>query len=301
LVDGVLQVMPDPDVPTQNQIVVSTTPAEVCARSGSRYAPSSPLENVTGLLESGRRYAFVGKPCDIGALRQLEKLDPRVRETFPVKLSFFCGGVPSRRATRNLLGAMSVDESELEEFRYRGNGWPGSATATKKDGSRAQISYAESWGGYLSKIVQFRCKICPDSVGGTADIACADAWYGDEKGYPIFDEQDGRSAVIARTAVGERLLKAAVEDGQLLLSPLAIEELDKMQPSQARRKRQVLSRLIALKVATRGTPRAAGLALGKAARMGTLAESARSFAGLLYRLWQSRRTRSIDTRWPGRD
>ena len=55
------------------------------------------------------------------------------------------------------------------------------------------MSYADSWGAHLSKHVQFRCKICPDAVGGVADIACADAWYGGDSGYPQFDEAAGRS------------------------------------------------------------------------------------------------------------
>jgi coenzyme F420 hydrogenase subunit beta len=37
------------------------------------------------------------------------------------------------------------------------------------------MSYADSWGGILSRHVQFRCKICPDGTGGFADVVCADA------------------------------------------------------------------------------------------------------------------------------
>ena len=51
------------------------------------------------------------------------------------------------------------------------------------------MSYAQSWGEILTKHVQFRCKVCPDGSGGFADVACADAWYGDERGYPSFEEE----------------------------------------------------------------------------------------------------------------
>jgi coenzyme F420 hydrogenase subunit beta len=77
------------------------------------------------------------------------------------------------------------------------------ATATAHDGRTAEMTYERSWGHHLSREVQFRCKICPDAVGGVADIACADAWYGGETGYPTFEEQSGRSLVVTRTAVGE--------------------------------------------------------------------------------------------------
>ena len=75
--------------------------------------------------------------------------------------------------------AMDMDPADVVRFRYRGEGWPGLARAESTDGRIATLSYNDSWGGYLSKAVQFRCKLCPDGVGGAADVACADAWYGD--------------------------------------------------------------------------------------------------------------------------
>jgi len=70
--------------------------------------------------------------------------------------------------------------------------------------------YHDSWGKILSKEVQFRCKISPDAVGSAANILCADAWYGDEKGYPSFAEQAGRSLVMSQTARGDAFLRDAI-------------------------------------------------------------------------------------------
>src|SRR3546814_6618598 len=77
---------------------------------------------------------------------------------------------------------MGLAGAPLSECRYRGNGWPGQAVALTTDGRAGEMSYERSWGDHLSREVQFRCKNCPDAVGGTADIACADAWYGGESG-----------------------------------------------------------------------------------------------------------------------
>ena len=287
MVDAVVHVRPHDDDPMQNGVAVSETAEEVIARAGSRYAPSSPLETVNALLASGRRYCFIGKPCDVGALRQLGRTDPRVATVFPLILSFFCGGIPSRRAAASLLRGMDVPADEMVTFRYRGEGWPGMAKAELKDGSTRQISYHDSWGGYLSKDVQFRCKICPDAVGGTADLACADAWYGKD-GYPDFDERPGRSLVVARTEVGQRLLDAIVGAGELAVEPLPIGEIDRMQPSQARRKRELLSRVTALRLIGRRVPVMRGLLVTRAARRARAKDQARSFAGLLYRVFKAR-------------
>lgn len=290
LVDRVLHVGPDPLQPTRNVTVVSRTPAEVIARAGSRYTASSPMADIRNALDEGGALAFVGKPCDVSALRRLALSDPRVARHVPVVLSFFCGGIPSHAGVGRILKTLEVDPSELTEFRYRGRGWPGSCVATTADRT-AEMSYAESWGGHLSKEVQFRCKICPDAVGGVADIACADAWYGDEAGYPSFDEQDGRSLIVARTEAGDRLLEAAHEAGRISISPLPIAEIDKMQPAQARRKRVALARMASLPLALQPWPRVSGLKVVEAARNASLRETAQNLLGTLRRTLKGTRSR----------
>jgi len=91
-VDGVVHVGADPDHPLRNRSYVSGTRAQVIARASSRYAPSSPLDQVRALLGDGRTYAFVGKPCDVSALAAWRDLDPEVAKSFPVLLSFLCAG-----------------------------------------------------------------------------------------------------------------------------------------------------------------------------------------------------------------
>lgn len=288
LVDFVVQTAADLVVPTGNRTVVSRNPAEIFAAAGSRYAASSPLAGLEDWLASPGRFAFVGKPCDVAALRARARSDPRIDAKVPLMVAFFCAGIPSARANARLLDAMDAPQAEVTAFRYRGDGWPGYATATLADGSIRRIGYDESWGQILSKEVQFRCKICADAVGSAADIACADAWYGDDSGYPSFQEQEGRSLVMARTTAGLAVLDAARSAGAIETTPLAMTEIVKMQPHQGRRKRQVLSRLAAMAVAGRTAPRYRGLQLWTAAAHESPIAQARSFAGLVRRFIQGR-------------
>ncbi|WP_164156100.1 Coenzyme F420 hydrogenase/dehydrogenase, beta subunit C-terminal domain, partial [Sandarakinorhabdus rubra] len=255
LVDFVVQVRADPARPTANITSLSHTADDVFAAAGSRYAASSPLAGLEQWLARAEaedaRFAFVGKPCDVAALRLRARQDPRIGRRVPLMLSFFCAGIPSARAVGRILDHLSVDAREVAAFRFRGDGWPGEATATLKDGSSRSMSYAASWGDILSKEVQFRCKICPDAVGAAADIACADAWHGDERGYPSFAEEDGRSLVMARTAAGQALLDAARAAGRVVVAEAPVAGIIAMQPHQARRKQQVASRLWAMRVAGR--------------------------------------------------
>ena len=288
LVDFVVETGADPVVHTGNRTAVSRTAADVFDAAGSRYAASSPLAGLEDWLSAPGRFAFVGKPCDVAALRARARTDPRIDSKVPVMLAFFCAGIPSASANGRLLDAMDAGRDAVVGFRYRGDGWPGYATAEMADGTRRRMSYDASWGQILSKEVQFRCKICADAVGSAADLACADAWYGDEKGYPSFQETDGRSLVMARTAAGLALLDSARAAGTIETTPLAIAEIIRMQPHQARRKRQILSRLAAMAVVGRPVPRYRGLQLWAAAARENPIEQARSFAGLVRRFMQGR-------------
>ncbi len=288
-VDAVVQTGTDMADPTRTVTIVSESAADVRACVGSRYGPSSPLSSVEALLGDTRRFAFVGKPCDVSALRSLGAADSRVAERFPVMLSFFCAGVPSLKGTDQILSDLGVARDDLAGFKYRGDGWPGFATATRRDGSVARMSYEESWGNRLSKVVQFRCKICPDAVGGAADIACADAWYGGETGYPLFEETDGRSLVISRTEAGERLLAEARDKKVVVCTSVPLRDIDKMQPSQARRKRLIASRLAALVATFQPRPYFPSVAVAAAARRAPLTESLKSFLGLVRRVIRGRK------------
>jgi coenzyme F420 hydrogenase subunit beta len=287
-VDAVVQVGADPQHPAANRTVISTSAAEVAAAAGSRYAPSAPL---TGLADhlgehraTGRRFAVLGKPCDAAALRALVQEDAEAARAFPVILSFFCAGVPSHAGGLAVLGALGVTEAEVASFRYRGNGWPGQATAVLADGRTSAMSYHESWGGILSNHVQHRCKICADSTGMAADIVCADAWETDARGYPSFVDKPGISLIVARTALGQQLIAEARAAGRIQTAPFDLAQLAAIQPGQRERRRALLAQLLALRLAGRPVPRYEGLQIAAAARQNPLRRNLKNFLGTLRRV-----------------
>ncbi len=286
-VDAVVQTAASPDLPTGNATVTTDDRAGVLAAAGSRYAPSAPLADlpvqVAAHRDHGTRFAFVGKPCDAAALRALRDADPLIAATFPVILSFFCAGVPSHAGGAAVLTALGADPARTTAFRYRGNGWPGQATATLADGSERSMSYHDSWGGILSKHVQHRCKICADGTGVAADIVCADAWEADAAGYPLFTEAPGISLIVARTVLGAQLIAAAQAAGQIATAPFVIDQLAAIQPGQRERRRALWARLAALRLAGRPIPRYEGLQIAAAARQNPWTRNLRNFLGTLRR------------------
>lgn len=284
----VLQVAASEDVPWLNRMTRSMTDGQIRHASGSRYAPSAPLAAIIACLEEGQPFVVVGKPCDIAALRAYARHDPRVGQLVVAMIGFMCGGIPSETGIRQLIGKMGAAPDDVKAFRFRGNGWPGKAVARTASGEEFSISYAQSWGGVLSKHVQLRCKICADGTGMSADIVCADAWYGDDSGYPKFDEQEGRSLVLGRTPLGDAIIAAARQAGRLTTEPLATRDIALMQPSQLRRTRQTLSRLLAMRLAGRPATRFHGRSLWPFAARAGLKSNLKGFLGTMLRAVKGR-------------
>jgi coenzyme F420 hydrogenase subunit beta len=234
VVDAVVQTGAAPDLVIGNATVVTASAAEVTAAAGSRYAPSAPLADLPAQIATGKRFAFVGKPCDAAALRAMQARDPKVAAAFPVVLSFFCAGVPSHAGGKAVLAALGTDLDKTARFRFRGNGWPGRAAATQHDQTVLSMSYHDSWGKILSKHVQHRCKICADGTGVAADIVCADAWESDAAGYPVFEESPGISLIVARTALGADLVARAQAAGDIEVAPFDVSHFGRDPARSAR-------------------------------------------------------------------
>lgn len=290
-VDAVLATAADPENPVGNRTVVLRSRADVLAAASSRYAPSSPLAALPGALAAAPedRFAFVGKPCDVAALRAMTARDPGLAARIPVMLSFFCAGVPSQAGAEAVLAHLGTDRAVTRSFRYRGNGWPGRATAIDHEGRERSMSYGESWGAILSRHVQHRCKICADGTGVAADIACADAWESDDRGYPLFEEGEGTSLFVARNAAGLEILEAAEAEGQVVTGPFDTATLESIQPGQRERRRALAARLLGLRVCGQPVPAYRGLGLLAAARQNPLRKNLRNFAGMIRRALRARR------------
>jgi coenzyme F420 hydrogenase subunit beta len=265
-VEAIVHVGMDSAAPLQSRLLVSRDRAGVLAGASARYGPAAPLENINDILAAGEPFAFIGKPCDVAGLRNLAKVDPRVDRLMRYALAFFCAGVSSLRISESIVGKYGLTPNDVQLMRYRGHGCPGPTHIEAKDGRVFEQSYDETWSEELNQEIQFRCKICPDGIGEQADIACGDAWVGDS-GY-AHAEHEGWNALLARTKRGAELLTQMQAAGALYLEPIALADLNAMQPHQVERKQAVLARLAGMAIAGAMLPRYEGQNLLRAAWQG---------------------------------
>jgi coenzyme F420 hydrogenase subunit beta len=280
-VDFILHVAASTEQPMRTKRHLSFDRAQVMAAAGSRYGPAAPLVDFTELLDCGRPFAFIGKPCDVAALRNLARHDPRVDRLVPYALAFVCGGASEFAKTRDLVRSFGLEEEEVALLRYRGMGNPGLTRVVSRDGRNFTITYSELWRDENKWMLQFRCKICADAIGELADIAVSDVW---PNGSPS-GEDEGFNGFIARTPKGRTLLDDAERAGAVvLLEELGFRDLDNVQPHQVSKKRALAARLAAMRDAGAVVPSYTGLRL-EAAAATTGAEARRaSYAGMRDRL-----------------
>lgn len=239
---GALHIAARQDIPYLNHTVFSKTQEQLLTGAGSRYAPASPCDGLKMIEDAAGPCVFIGKPCDVAAVRKAMKLRPKLAEKIGLTIAFFCAGTPSTQGTLKMAEAMGVkDPASIRSLRYRGRGWPGLASVCYQDNGqmiKSELTYDQSWGDILQKYRQWRCYICPDHIGEFADIAVADAWH-----RPVADYQPGRSVIIARTLQGREILEMAIRDGYLPVESVSQNILPACRPGQAEYQGQLWARL----------------------------------------------------------
>ena len=283
LIDGIIHIGADKTIVYKTQTIISSDEESLVNNCGSRYSISSPWYNLKNLIDPSKKYMAIGKPCDITALRNArDRL--HLYENIIYLVSFFCAGLPSNTANQKLLKELCCNEESCIGLRYRGNGWPGYATAIDKQGNEHALVYSKAWGGILGRDVHTLCRICIDGIGLNSDIACGDLWYLD-KDNPDFTERDGRNIIITRTPLGEELLKQAIAAGYISCSKYDnFEDLKKIQKYQYTRRATMKAKIIANKILLRPVPKYNKKMITKYSKMIPFSERKKVFLGTVKRI-----------------
>jgi coenzyme F420 hydrogenase subunit beta len=254
---GAVHIRADDDAPHVNRTAFSRTRAELLASTGSRYAPASPCDRLDAIEGAGGPAVFLGKPCDVEALRKAQAIRPDLDRNVGVAIGIFCAGTPSTKGTVDLLLKHGIRPEDVEELRYRGRGWPGHfAVRLKGDPEwRNLATYAEAW-SFLQAYRPYRCYLCPDGTGEFADISCGDPWYREvEPGEP------GTSLVVVRTQRGRDVVRRAIAAGAIQVTPVKPEVLSASQHELQLKRGAIWGRVMTMKALGVPSPQFGGFSL----------------------------------------
>lgn len=235
LVNGVLHVGLVDGSPIENKLKVSFTKEEIINNCSSRYAPALVFSEIKQILDlDNKKYAFVGKSCDILCLNNFIKEYPSYKDRIYCTICIFCAGMPSYNASIKIADSFKTTQG-ISRYQYRGNGWPGDFTIIYDDSSCNIKTYEDAWMNYLGKDIHYRCKVCPDSVGTIADISVCDSWVY-ENGKISFADRPGVSCVLLRSSKSKVIFDSMLSDTCIEADLMEESMLNYVQPNHVRKR-----------------------------------------------------------------
>jgi coenzyme F420 hydrogenase subunit beta len=255
-VDAVLHVRPrSPDADDSRLFAfdVSRQEDELRSRAKSRYYPVEMSEALAAVRDRPGRYAVVGVPCYVKAIRRLAAADPVIGERVRATLALICGHLKSTRFADSTAWQAGIEPGRLEaiDFRHKLPDAPANRYGVElrgrgPDGSDRHVVasredfFGGNWGHGFFKYEA--CDYCDDVVGETADVTVGDAWL------PQYvDDSGGTNVVVARTPEMAALIEAGIADGRLSLEPISADAVAESQDAGLRHRREGLSYRLLLK------------------------------------------------------
>lgn len=251
LIDGALVTRMKSDHPLEPEPFIARTKEEILSAAKSKYCPVPANIALKEVLESEGRYAVVGLPCHIQAIRKAESINTRLKERILLHFGLVCNHAPSFLATEYLLQKLGISKNQVSKINYRGKGWPGQMTITLKNGGTKLVPYlSESYWGvaFQSFFYPIRCTMCTDKICELADISFMDAWLPE-----LSQDRVGKSLIVLRNQAGEELLERALIAKVVKLKEVSDDKVIQSQ-SLALVRRQYSARLSLLKKFRKAVP-----------------------------------------------
>lgn len=246
LVDAVVHVKPDSDGRLFS-FAISRNLAELQSGAKSRYYPVEMSAVLRHIRENPGRYALVGVPCFVKAARLQSRLDPLIAQRLHITIALVCGHLKSEQFTKMFAWQLGIrpDRIAAVDFRVkndhgRANQYSVSVSGVDRRGTEiTETRQNKEFFGYLwgHGFFKYRaCDYCDDVMGETADVTVGDAWL------PAFvDDPRGANVVVVRNAEVEDIVRQAVADGRLVLSPISADDAARSQDAGLRHRRAGLS------------------------------------------------------------
>lgn len=188
---------------------VARTRGEIVHAAQSKYCVTPTNVVLREIDPDADRLAIVALPCQIHALRSLERCGHPAMRAVSLIIGLYCGNQLYFGATRSFLKRHGVrDLAEVAEIRYRDGAWPGNIRCILKDGHSVAAPKFQ-FNHLISFYVMERCLLCTDLAAEGADISVADAWDAST------EVHGGSSLVITRTGRGESAVSDLAARGVL--------------------------------------------------------------------------------------
>lgn len=221
---------------------ISNSVEEIKRNSKSRYYPIEMSKVLNYVKNNNLRFALVGVPCFIKAVRFLAEEDEIYKQRIKFYLGIVCGHLKSAKYAEFLAMQQKINIEQLEEidFRYKNVGLTAGEYSTLFKVSGEQIispptkkMFGTNWGYGFFKYKA--CDYCDDVFAETADMVSGDAWI-----TPYSKDYRGTNIVIARNEIIYNIIENAIEKNRLSFHRVNEDKIIRTQLGGIRHKQKYL-------------------------------------------------------------
>ncbi|MBD2355812.1 Coenzyme F420 hydrogenase/dehydrogenase, beta subunit C-terminal domain [Tolypothrix sp. FACHB-123] len=255
LIDAVIHVHEQKPSETDSKLFsfrISESVEQIRAGAKSRYYPVEMSEVLSIVRNRPGRYAIVGVPCFIKAVRLLAKKDQVISDRIHFCVGLVCGHLKSTRFAEMFAWQCGIAPGKLQsiDFRKKIPGQDANKYGVEVKGSQnhQEVSITKSnfeFFGYLWGHGFFKyeaCDYCDDVVAETADVTVGDAWLPD-----YVKDSQGTNVIVVRNPVIKHLIEDGINGGRLHLDYINADAVAKSQDSGLRHRREGLAYRLYLK------------------------------------------------------
>lgn len=249
LVDSIVHVgsakVRDTGVPLY-EFRISRSEQEVLDGASTRYYPVEMSSVLASVRAARGRYAVVGVPCFVKAVRLLCRRQESLRRRIRFCIGLVCGHLKSARFADFLACQCNIRPDDLlaVNFRKKLTGRPankyGIEFVYRANGKTCSFVrpmeglLGADWGHGFFKYKA--CDYCEDIFAETADVTMGDAWLPD-----YVNDAGGSNVVVVRHQDIHEVLEAGREHGELHLATIAPEVVRQSQNANVRHRRRGLA------------------------------------------------------------
>lgn len=228
---------------------IARSPQDLRSAIKSKYRLVPYLEPLKEIEAVDGRYAIVGLPCHIHAIKKYVNSTRKLKKRIIFTIGLYCNVAFEPKVYDELCEYNGIEKKDIRHLDFRAGHWPGTILATLQDGTKTKVLKAEEMRDEFNLLKLFyapdRCNMCTDFSAEYADISVGDPWLrGRPDGEFIFP--DGRTGVVTRTEFGDRMIDEAVEAGLIKTEEITLKTFMVNWERAARYKREFVPQNIAI-------------------------------------------------------
>jgi coenzyme F420 hydrogenase subunit beta len=218
LIDGAILVNYSDSYKLLPEPVLARTEQEIIACAGSKYTAAPSLKILNSSLEKCRKLAFVGRACQVEALRNRIRIEPEVGQKIALIIGLFCmWALDYRKLYAHLAKQIEIDKAKKFDIPYN-------RFVVHLEKGKRELEFEPIKGFRRST-----CDLCYDFTSEFADVSVGSTEW-----------KDDWNTLITRTDRGAKLVEQAGKGRALKVKPLPEDRVNLLRNAVLGKKQRVL-------------------------------------------------------------